>query len=412
MAQLAVNDIQLQDTDQVSVDDVRQLIQPHRWPCVSIYMPTHRRGPDIRQDPIRLRNLLDEAELKLTSGGMRLPEARDLLQPAREFLDAPDFWRHQSDGLAIFIMRDDQRLFRLPIHFDELTIVNDRFHLKPLFPMLTGDGLFYIVGVSLNETRLLRCTRGSYQEIQSPVLPQGIETIMRFIEEQKQLQWHTETGPAPTIASGSGLVAGERAAMFHGQGAGERHAKDRIFEYFRVVNDALKKLIPDRHVPMVFAGVEYLFPIFQEANEDFVLLDEFVPGNPDQAHGVRPEELHQRAWRIIEPYFAREREKAAKLFRTAAGAEPSRVAVTIDDAVQAAHDGRIEYLFVPIDQHVWGFFDPASRRVEVHKSPQKGDEDLLDFAATRTFMHRGVVYVVPANDMPEPGREIAALLRY
>src|SRR5690606_17766097 len=114
-----------------------------------------------------------------------------------------------------------------------------------------------------------------YQEIQSPVLPQGIETIMRFIEEQKQLQWHTETGPAPTIASGSGLVAGERAAMFHGQGAGERHAKDRIFEYFRVVNDALKKLIPDRHVPMVFAGVEYLFPIFQEANEDFVLLDEF-----------------------------------------------------------------------------------------------------------------------------------------
>ena len=29
-------------------------------PCVSIYMPTHRVGREMQQDPIRLKNLLSE----------------------------------------------------------------------------------------------------------------------------------------------------------------------------------------------------------------------------------------------------------------------------------------------------------------------------------------------------------------
>ena len=33
--------------------------------CVSIYLPTHRAGSDIQQDPIRLKNLLRRAEESL-----------------------------------------------------------------------------------------------------------------------------------------------------------------------------------------------------------------------------------------------------------------------------------------------------------------------------------------------------------
>ena len=40
-----------------------------QW-CVSIYLPTHRTGTETQQDPIRLKNLLREAEKHLSAQGV------------------------------------------------------------------------------------------------------------------------------------------------------------------------------------------------------------------------------------------------------------------------------------------------------------------------------------------------------
>jgi hypothetical protein len=53
--------------------DLEALVERQAGPCVSIYQPTHRAGPDTRryaqQDPIRLKNLLREAGQRLATGG-------------------------------------------------------------------------------------------------------------------------------------------------------------------------------------------------------------------------------------------------------------------------------------------------------------------------------------------------------
>ncbi|MEX0782152.1 MAG: hypothetical protein WD557_05840 [Dehalococcoidia bacterium] len=41
--------------------DVRDLIRQEAYPSVSILMPSHRTHPQNRQDPIRFKNLVDEA---------------------------------------------------------------------------------------------------------------------------------------------------------------------------------------------------------------------------------------------------------------------------------------------------------------------------------------------------------------
>ncbi|MGC9335283.1 MAG: hypothetical protein ACP5JJ_14105, partial [Anaerolineae bacterium] len=48
---------------------------------VSIYMPTHRTGDEIQQDPIRLKNLLTEAEERLSAEGLRRPDIASILKP-------------------------------------------------------------------------------------------------------------------------------------------------------------------------------------------------------------------------------------------------------------------------------------------------------------------------------------------
>lgn len=61
----------------VSKEELRTLVEkPHEW-CVSVYMPTHLAFPENKQDPIRFKNLLREAEERLKAAGLR-PRLRSL----------------------------------------------------------------------------------------------------------------------------------------------------------------------------------------------------------------------------------------------------------------------------------------------------------------------------------------------
>jgi hypothetical protein len=388
--------------DLLAPAQVRQLLHMPQGACVSIYMPTHRRGPDTWQNHIRLKNLLNDAERKLTATGMRSVEARDMLKQARGLVADSNFWRFQADGLAVFIASGTLRTIRLPIAFQELALVGSRFHLKPLFPMLVGDGLFYVLAISQNQARLLRCTRDTFEEIEAPEFAEGEESILKYVEEQKQLQWHTQTGV--------GGPGGKRAAVFHGQGAA-RHYKDRIFEYFRKIAAIVRRLIGGNgQAPLVFIGVDYLYPIFQQANDGLNLLDEFVAGSPDEDH-TSAEALHRAARNLIEPYFDRDRQKSADLYRDAKGIAPHRATNDLPDALRAAHDGRISIAFTALDAHHWGRYNPMTGEVEFHLHEETGDEELLDSVAIQTFMHGGKVYAVRRDEMPERGN-VAAVTRY
>ncbi|MGQ4645778.1 hypothetical protein [Lyngbya aestuarii] len=46
-----------------------------------------------------------EAEERLVEQGLRSSDAQDLLKKAQE-LDHGQFWRHQNNGLAIFVAQD------------------------------------------------------------------------------------------------------------------------------------------------------------------------------------------------------------------------------------------------------------------------------------------------------------------
>ncbi len=148
-----------------SINELKYLVDTPDSICVSIYMPTIKLGAETQQNPIRFKNLIRAAEEQLIKNGLRPQDARDLLQPAQE-LDQYEFWQHQSDGLAIFISQDMFSYYCLPLNFEELVVVTDRFHLKPLLSLLTGDGQFHILALSQNQVRLFQGTRYSVNEIE------------------------------------------------------------------------------------------------------------------------------------------------------------------------------------------------------------------------------------------------------
>ena len=135
---------------------MRELVETCDPYTVSIYLPTHRAGgKEIRQDPLRLKRLADEAEDRLIAAGMRTVDARSCLEPARGLLGDGLFWSHQAEGLAIFLTPSGMDCFRLPQTFEELSLVGVRFHLVPFFPLLLENTPFHILAISPRRVRLL-----------------------------------------------------------------------------------------------------------------------------------------------------------------------------------------------------------------------------------------------------------------
>lgn len=380
----------------LAIDQLIELATEANATCISIYMPMERKGAETLQNPIRFKNLMRDAEARLIEAGMREQDARNFLQPAQA-LDTYNFWQHQSEGLAILIAAQQLRYYRLPIAFPELAVVTDRFHLKPLLQLLSGDGQFYLLALSQNQVRLFQGTRYSISEIELSDMPTSMAEALQYDDPEKNLQFHTETAQ---------VGAGDRAAMFHGHGAGKDDHKDNLSRYFRKVNNGLQSYLSGQEAPLVLTGVDYLLPIFQQVNTYHPLLPDGITGNPEE---LKPEELHAAAWAIVQPYFEQAREVTIAQYRDQQGT--GQTASTVEQVISAAYFQRVDALFVPVGQQVWGKFDPDANAVQVHAQPEVGDEDLLDLAALHTLTNGGIVFAVEPDAMPDEN-PIAAILRY
>ncbi len=383
----------------LTVDELRNLVEQPQGLCVSIYMPTYQAG-DIQQNPIRFKNVIRKAEELLVENGLSQTEALKFLEPARE-IDTSDFWENQNEGLAFFLTEGVFRYYRLPLNFQELVVVTDRFHLKPLLPLLTNDGQFYVLALSKNHVKLLECTRYTVTEIELEDVPQSMDEALQYDETAQDGQFRIATSKGGTNNSF------QQPGSFHGQGSPDRDRIQRdLLQFFHRVNDGLKKYLVGKKAPLVLAAVEYLFAIYGEANSYPHLLGEGIKGNAELA---KPEELQAEGWKIVEPLFLQSWENAIDRYRELASVQ--KATNDIKEAVPAAYYGRVEQLFVAVGVQQWGNFDPQTNTVYLHSEAEIGDEDLLDSAAIQTILNGGTVYAVEPDKVPD-NAPLAAVFRY
>ncbi len=386
--------------EKLTLEQLTEIAQERRNPSFSIFMPTHRAGPETQQDPIRFKNLLRQAEQWLLENGRGQGEATEFLKPAHDLLNNGPFWQHQEDGLAVFIASDDFHVYRLPFPVEELLVTDRTYYVKPILPFFTNNGLYYILAISQNDVRLFEGTRHSVNQIDLPKeTPTSLEEALQFDDPEKQLQFHTGTSQGGS---------GSRAGMFHGHGAGDDDLKIRIERYLNLVDHGLKEFFREKRAPLVLAGVDYLLPIFHEASEYANIMEEGVTGNPEM---LRPEELQEQAWPIVEPYFRQQLENVIAQYHELVGT--GTATDNLEEVVAAAFYGRVESLLVATDSQVWGIFDPDTGKV-VHSHDEKKHEDdiaLSDFAATKTLETGGAIYALSQAEMPTDS-PIVAVFRY
>ena len=386
--------------DLVSSSDLRELISGGESPCVSIYMPAHKTGPETRGNPTRYKNLVREAQRQLDEEELDSERRRTIDGMMQSLIDDRTFWRSQSSGLAAFFSPERMRYFRLPESFREIVSVSRRFLIKPLLPHLAGWGRFYVLALSLGGMRLIRCFRYRSIDVTPEEMPRTFEEAMKYDDPEKHIQSHTGV-------SGKGSSKGSMN-IFHGQGSGadeRRHKKD-ILRFFHLVDDGVGKVLAEESVPLVLAGVDYLRALYREASSYRNLLDEGISGNPDR---ISEGELHDEAWQMVEPVLLEERNRAVEIFEHLQGTP--RTATEIEKILPAAAYGQVASLFVAGDREIWGRFDEETGEVQTSGEQAAGTTDLLDLAAAHTLLTGGAVYVEDEEKIPGVS-PISAVLRY
>jgi Bacterial archaeo-eukaryotic release factor family 7 len=384
--------------DILTRQQLRSLVEVRSGQRASILMPTYRTGRKTRQHRIRLKNLLGVAEQRLSATGLRRPEIIAMLEPAQRVLRDGLFWSHQGDGLAVYLAPGVSHLFRLPLEVPELVVVSERFHVKPLLPLISGDGRFYLLAIGQKRIRLFQGSRHTMVQVELAGVTGSLVEALRGEDPQRQLQLHRTTR-----ASGGRR---ERPAVYHGHGAGADDAIGRILRYFHQVDEAVNATLSGEQAPLVLVAVNYLLPIYREANSYPHVAEDAIGGSPEH---LSRQVLHRRGWEVVAPLFAEAQQGAARRYNQAVGT--GLAADTLETILPAAHHGQVEVLFVTVGFQQWGRFDPSANEVRLHVEEEPGDEDLLDLAAAQTFLNGGMVYAVAPEEVPG-GAPLAALLRW
>lgn len=377
----------------LSQAEFKTLAEHTGQPCISMYLPMELAGPETRKNPIQLKNALHDAEAQLQARGSSHREVETILQPALALVDDFNFWQHQQAGLALFLTPEGMQSYRLPISFEPMVMVGNRFQLKPLLPLFEGDRPFYILSLSQKPVRLFWANHYQIEEVPLEGIPTTLEEALRYDDPEEQLNFHN--------VSGDGSVP-----IYHGHGVGTTTNKDNIRRFFLKLDRGLHDRLNQSGMPLILAGQDFLHPIYRDANSYGNLLDEGVTFD---AEHIDPEVLRDAAWETIATRMNQTRHEQIDRFQSLQNTH--RRDTALEPVVVAAHRGQVDTLLVNRDSHRWGRYDAEHNTIEPHEDEKMADTDLVDLAAIQTVLQGGKVYLLPPEEMPteEP---VAAIFRY
>lgn len=352
---------------------------------ISIHIPTHRRGRQVAQDRIQLKNQLASASEQLEERGWKPRERSSRLEAAEALLDDRDFWEHQSDGLAVFI---DEEGEVTPVSLSTApapaSLVMPSFALRSVAADLDLPSV-PVLALSRGFVGLYRANGGGATRVEAD-LPGSFDDVNWFVDREKQRQQHPQR-------------AGSTSR--HGHEPGLREMEDTR-RFLREVADALPG--DDDGTTLVVLGEDTLVGRFEDETRRRVI----SPANS----GLSGPVTEAQVFDLARPVVANLALEAAEGARARAGEQLGlgNASGEIETALPDALSGRVdEVVFHGGVEPVWGRIDESTLEVKVASDRSVADIDLLDRLIVSTIRSGGSAHAV---DTPIDGMPFVAIRRF
>ncbi|MFH8679216.1 chemotaxis protein [Streptomyces lydicus] len=138
----------------LSSDVLAELRRPRPYPAVSLVMPTHRREPENAQDPVRLRNLVAEAEKAVRRDPNVSREGRlEVLDQLRRAVAEVDLV-HAEDGLIIYAAQGEHQVWSVARTVPERVVLADTYLTQNLVAAQAAEQPYWALAVAADRVSL------------------------------------------------------------------------------------------------------------------------------------------------------------------------------------------------------------------------------------------------------------------
>lgn len=353
--------------------DVKELQSLTQVPALSILLPTHRTSPDNKQDPILVKNLVNDAKDRL-SQEFSARDLEPLLKNLDDLVNDIDY-TYAPDGLALFVSHDVAKKFYLPFSVPHRVVIDQTFATRDLVYGLHRAQRYWVFLLSQGLTRLLSGTGDTLEEVTDSHFPMAME------------------GPGATTALPDS--------------ADSAYVDDRHRRFFQQVDQAFTAYAEDDSLPIVLGGVVRQISFFQEVSQYTNLVAGTLTGNFDKA---TLSELAPQVWPLIEGVRTQQREAALQDLDTATS--EGKVVSTLEEVWRLANDGRGKLLLVEKSYHVPAIVT-ANGGLETVAAPGGTEvmDDAVDEIIEAVLAKGGDVMLMEDGFLPNAQR-ITLTLRY
>jgi len=381
---------------QITAERLSRLLAAHEPLCISLYLPTHRRLPENKQDPILYRNLLAEMESSL-SEKYPVRQVREIMEKFQSLAADDLFWRHRTDGLAIFSAHETFEVYELQRPVQKLLVIADSFHTKPLVRILQSADRYQVLCLSQHEARLYEGNRDGLDSVELIEVPTELSDVLT-----------DERSPSTQSVGSYGKRSGEGgSAVHHGHQPRTDLAEAEVLKFFRAVDRG----ILEHHsrlsgLPLLLVALARNQADFRSLSHNPFLLAEGISIDPDS---LDLEKLRQLAWKGIEPFYLNRLIELTEKFATAQSRQSG--SGDLSDVARAAVSNQVATLLVEADRVIPGVIDRETGAIGSVNPTNSHVDDMLDDLAELVMAKGGEVVIVPAARMPTTSG-LAAIYRY
>jgi hypothetical protein len=354
--------------------DIKSL-QAHRdYPSVSILAPTHRTAPLNKQDPIKVKNLVNKAVDRLHRE-FKKREVAAVVKNLRELVRNIE-WKYTLDGLALFASKNHAAAVNLPFRVKPRAMVDETYATRDLVYTFNRTPPYRVLVLS-HETRLYDAWK----------------TVLEEHREKPFPLVHRGPGGASKLPGGQGVNRSARRDDAH-----------RAF--FRSVDAAVAAVQKKDPLPLVLVGVERNLAFYREVTSQAKAIVAMLAGNYDR---TTPSELGKLTWSVFDSAETFRRTEALIKLDDAVSAH--RHASGIDQVWREAVDARCQTLMVEKDFKYPADLSPDNYRLLPFTGNGAGSlDDAVDEVIERVLATGGETYFYSPGDL-DVHQKIAAVLR-
>ncbi len=349
-------------------------------PFISLYQTTQVHPLD-KGNIITFKNLVKEAlELIQQRYGKRIIDKFSI--PLETIISDLDFWLYATQGIAVFVNKEECIVFRLNQPVENQVFVNDKIVVRPIIAAFQNPIEAYVLALTKDNFSVYECDFSSIRKVE---FSEKIKTTLKEVLGDQKTDAYVGFGSTGTRSS---------SGLFYGQGGKKEEVDLDTEKFFRYVDKTvLEECSKRRPIPVILTSVSKNQTVFRKISNNPFLNPVGIALSPES---ISVQQLYEHVREVLQPEKRRRLQMLVE--KGTKALHDNRASDLIDEVVQAAISGQIDQLLIDYDKRYLALIDWTT--LDIVKNSADHDTDVFDEIAKIVLKNKGQVFIIDSNMMP------------